>query len=691
MRIVCPLIIPIFTIISLLSYPSTTHASPFNQCPTEAFLIQDTVARIYGVNLATGYYEELSSAMGTNSKINAIGFNFHDDYLYGYGYEERTVVKIGADFIARPLIVSGLPDTSFYVGDVALNRNSYYIYRGGSAYGLYRIDLNQDSSNYLNTVRIVNGSQLNLSIFDFAFHPNNGQLYSVDRNGNLWQINPETGEAINLANVGQSGTFGAVYFDVSGYFYISRNSDGHIFRIDIGAPSPTAEFFAFGPSSGNNDGARCAVAPIVTAQSTIDFGDAPESYGTSIENNGARHELSEDLFLGELSGGSDDGVDFLTGFEIGLDTLINVKAEGNGYVNSWVDWDQNGAFDSDEQIVTDQQMQNGNNKVLIDVPDTAKEGSTWGRIRYSSTTGIGPTGGVSDGEVEDHQIVVTASGISIVSYPGNNSYVTLAYEDSWPRQGDYDMNDVVIAYRTRQYINEDERVVRYDIEGHLLASGAGYHNGFAVQLDNIASTNIDENLIRFKINNELKTGSPLENNGEQDAVVIIMNDVWLHVSPSGNCSYYRTQLGCEQEPRFSFLASLPLIDPINREDAPGDVLNPFIFATPGRYHGEGVGLHPGRSLEVHLKNKNISPRFNVQLFQRFDDNSDLEEGSLFVTDNNMPWAIELPTLWAHPYERIDVMDAYPEFVDFIQSEGNNSPTWYTLPKAMSDRVIINQE
>ncbi len=674
----------------ILLFSSMSYGGPFNSCPTEAFLIQDTVARIYGVNLATGYYQELSNNMGTSGKINAIGFNFHDNYIYGFGYESNTIVKIGSDFIATPLSVSGLPNIAFYVGDIALSHNSYYAYRKGSSYGLYRIDLNENSNNYLTTERIVDGGTLSVNIYDFAFHPNNEQIYSVDRNGILWRIDPLTGQATNLADVGQSGTFGAVYFDVSGQFYISRNSDGYIFRINVNASSPTAEFFAFGPSSGNNDGARCAAAPIISEESTVDFGDAPDSYGTSIESNGARHEISEDLFLGDAAGGSDDGIDFITGFETGLDTLVNVRATGGGYLNSWIDWNQSGSFDENEQVVIDQQMQEGNNRILIDVPDNAEKGSTWGRTRYSSTPGIGATGGVSDGEVEDHQVIITPSGVSLISYPGSNNYVTLAYEDSWPQLGDYDMNDVVVAYRTRLYIDEDDNVVRYDIEGKLLAYGAGYHNGFAVQLDNVAGNNIADNLIRFEVNGELQIASPLEEVGEQDAVLIVADDFLPYITRTDNCFFYRTEIGCEQEPVFSFFISAPLINPIHKDDAPSDILNPFIYATPWNYHGEGFPWQPGRSLEIHLKNKKVSPTFNTEYFKMYDDNSDGEAGNTFISSNNMPWAMVLPTLWAHPYERIDLIKAYPEFIEFITSEGIENKTWYTLPKAINDRVIINQ-
>lgn len=676
----------------VLSASITTQAQSFDNCPTEAFLVQDTTARLYSVNLATGFYEEVASAMGTTGKINAIGFNVHDNYLYAFGYQSKTVVKIGADYQAVPLSVSNLPDVSFYVGDVSLTENSYYAYRSGGSYGLYKIDLSEDSEHYLDAQRVIDGSSLNLRIFDIAFHPDNNALYSVNSGGDLIKVDASDGSAITIGNVGESGTFGAVYFDPNGNFYISRNSDGFIFRINVNEANPTAEFFAFGPSSGNNDGARCAIAPLVSENSTIDFGDAPSSYGVGIEDNGARHEISENLYLGQNVSGEDDGVDFVTGFETGLDTLINVDATGEGYLNGWVDWDNSGSFEDSEIVIENKQMENGDNRILIATPTDAVGGKTWVRIRYSSTQDIGPNGGVSDGEVEDHEIEITPSGISIVSYPSANSYVSIAYEDNWPERGDYDMNDVVMAYRTKQYIDENERTLRYDIEGHVLAVGASYHNGFAVQLDGIETSNVNENLVRFEINNVEQNTSPLENNNESDdAVIILTDDLWDNLTASPSCSFYRTQLGCEEAQEFSFYTSIPLITSVAQDSAPTKLLNPFIFATPGHYHGDSFTEQPGRSLEIHLKNKKVSSRFNQDFFNLAQDRSDYANMNTFLNTNNMPWAIELPITWSHPREHIDLIDAYPEFSTYVESMGEDNKTWYIFSKSVQDKIIDNND
>lgn len=675
---------------------SFSYADSFENCPSFAYLVQGSPAKFYGVNLATGYFNELSNSMGTSSSLNAIGYSRLDNYIYGYSSEFRTIVKIGDDYQANPLVINGLPDTTFYVGDVSNTGSDYYMYRSGGNAGLYKVPLESSNANNYTAERIVDGLSLNLTIFDFAFHPLSNILYAVSRSGDLMQIDPENGNYRNLGNVGEAGTFGAVYFDGNGDFYISRNDDGYIFRIDVDAETPAALFFAFGPSSSTNDGARCASANLVDENSTVDFGDAPDSYGTSLDNNGARHEISPDIYLGDNTGGEQDGTDFITGFETGLDTLINVRAQGEGYLNAWVDWDQDGSFDEQDHAIVDYKTNNGNNRMLVHVPSNAKEGTTWTRFRYSSKQGIGAKGGVSDGEVEDYTLQITPSGVRVVSYPSSGDFVSLAYEDNWPTVGDYDMNDVVMAYRTRKYIDENNRVIRYDIEGQLLAMGAGYHNGFAVQLDGVNTDNINKILMRYEINGVNKNDdsnsfSPLElNNDDETAVIIVSNDLWSEITVSASCSYYRTSDSCTRKEPYNFVVSIPLIQSMDINEAPSDVLNPFIFASPGWYHGDDFSSPPGRSLEIHLKNKPVSPKFDSDFFNLADDYSDVANGLTFLTANNMPWALQMPTLWSHPKERIDLNRAYPKFIEFVESSGQDASTWYTSDYVISDNIITNE-
>ena len=116
-------------LLAALATPNPAIAGPFSECPIEAFLIQDRYAQAYGVTLGTGYYQLLASDLGTNNKLNAAGFSYHDAYLYAWSNEHGAPVRIGDDYQIEPLTTNGLPATSFYVGDVSVQDNAYFVSR----------------------------------------------------------------------------------------------------------------------------------------------------------------------------------------------------------------------------------------------------------------------------------------------------------------------------------------------------------------------------------------------------------------------------------------------------------------------------------------------------------------------------------------------------------------------------------
>ncbi len=678
---------------SAMSWQS--QATPFTECPTPAFLVQKNTAEMFGVNLATGYYQTLASNMGTSGKVNAMGFNLHDNYMYGWSREFATLVRIGADYQIEPLALSGNdPKLTFFVGDVSLAENAQYLYQRGSGKGLYRVSLDASATDYLQWQKLVDGDSLNINIFDFAFHPNRHELYSVDSNGRLWMIDPQSGNASQLGNVGQTGTFGAVYFDVEGTLYISRNKDGLIFRIDVDADQPVAELFAQGPSSSNNDGARCAIAPIVEPGSAdIDFGDAPASYGTLLSDNGARHQLaSAQLRLGQQVDGEvdakaypqsddagfwfddEDGVVFISPLQAGADFLMVVQASASGFVSGWFDTNGNGQFDANEQLLADAPVTSGDNVFLLPVPADAVEGETWSRIRFSSVTGLAATGGAPDGEVEDHPIYISDQDTRVSFYPGLQQKATLAFEDNWPMAGDYDLNDLVVRFQSRQVSDGENNMVRWELEGEVVAMGASFHNGLAFRLSGVDPANIDQSLIRFEVNGELQSQSPLEPVAGE-AVLVLSSDLKAHFPKQGSCDFFRTEQGCHGSGSFSFSLRVPFKDGLSANDFPAAPYDPFIFASQ-QSRSPVFEVSPGRGLEIHLKNQQPTTMADVSLWNLLDDFSQPSSGLYYQSSNGMPWAIVIPYPWQHPMERVDISAAYPLFAGFAQSSGAINSNWY---------------
>lgn len=74
--------------------------------------------------------------------------------------------------------------------------------------------------------------------------------------------------------------------------------------------------------------------------------------------------------------------------------------------------------------------------------------------------------------------------------PSLNDFYTLAYEDLWPGQGDYDFNDLVVDYNFNEITNGDNEVVEIVATFYVRAVGGAYNNGFAIQFDNLTPSDI---------------------------------------------------------------------------------------------------------------------------------------------------------------------------------------------------------
>ncbi|CAM4037731.1 MULTISPECIES: DUF6923 family protein [Flavobacterium] len=239
--------------------------NPFN-CDYNAYLFQYN--DVYSIDLASGNSYLVATDV-TPGNINAAAYNPADGYIWGYlNSPDKTIVRIGQDFATTTYYIPELTSGNKYVGDIDSN-GIYFLKAGGATY--YKVDLNPSSPNYGLYISTESLSQ-GISVHDWAFNANDGYLYTVEQNSNiLYRIDSSNGSVIPLGEVpilsGLSYTYGAVYFDASGNFYVSANQTGTIYMIKnvqnlTGSNGMTSNLFAFGPSSSSNDGARCPTAPV---------------------------------------------------------------------------------------------------------------------------------------------------------------------------------------------------------------------------------------------------------------------------------------------------------------------------------------------------------------------------------------------------------------------------------------------
>jgi LruC domain-containing protein len=245
-------------------------------------------------------------------------------------------------------------------------------------------------------------------------------------------------------------------------------------------------------------------------------------------------------------------------------------------------------------------------------------------------------------------------------YPaeGDNSWGSLAFEDYWPFQGDYDFNDMVIDYRFNLVTNGSNLVIDVDGYFRLRAIGASFSNGFGIEFPFMADSvevlsvlPVDLNLVQESSNGQL--------------VLLFFDSALDYMSPVGEEAFVNTDPleSSVDNFLFSFNMTLTPTQNINYLDwlAP---FNPFIFV-----NGE-------RGKEVHLPGFPPTEAADRSYFGIGDDDSNLLEERYYKTVQNLPWAINIPSVWTYPQEQISITEAYYFLDEWATSGGDDHTDWY---------------
>ncbi|SHF87314.1 conserved repeat domain-containing protein, partial [Pedobacter caeni] len=169
----------------------------------------------------------------------------------------------------------------------------------------------------------------------------------------------------------------------------------------------------------------------------LDFGDAPNSYGTRLIDNGPRHALDSRLRIGATTDGEPDGQPVAAGANAngtngdGLDEdafanlpvlttaatsysmtvpVINTTGVAARMI-AWVDFNKNGTFEASEGLLVS--VPNNATSVVLNWTGLANltAGLTYARLRLTTDpVSTATTGGaMTDGEVEDYSVMIERS------------------------------------------------------------------------------------------------------------------------------------------------------------------------------------------------------------------------------------------------------------------------------------------
>ncbi|WP_374295226.1 GEVED domain-containing protein, partial [Acinetobacter sp.] len=401
--------------------------------PLTAFMCQPNIYMTQGNNSNTALYELTISGVNQVSRspaigssyptINALGYNPKDGYLYAIRLSDHSLVRIGDNGTQVNLgLVSGLPTVGVtqYVAGSFDDDGKFYVIANGAGRALQIIDVEQ------RTVIGTGGTTPKAIHGDIVIN-DDGYAYGISH------LTSSDSTPVRIPLTGGMGTtigpsiglgLGAGYLDTNNGMYFSDNASNDIYRLDPTDGSLRRIAIAVPPEvMSQNDGAFCreAIFPV----RPIDFGDAPDSYGSP------SHTIVTGILLGSINTAEDepynsasasgdvgdDGVT-LPSFVASQTAQVTVVATGSGgMLQAWVDWNGNGVFDSNEQIATnladnsglDTNPASGTIVFNVNVPATAVAGNTFARFSWSTVSNVSATSDlVVNGEVEDYQVTVVS-------------------------------------------------------------------------------------------------------------------------------------------------------------------------------------------------------------------------------------------------------------------------------------------
>ena len=245
---------------------------------------------------------------------------------------------------------------------------------------------------------------------------------------------------------------------------------------------------------------------------------------------------------------------------------------------------------------------------------------------------------------------------------------TLAYEDLWPSEGDYDLNDLVLGYTIDETLHANGDIKDISASFEIRARGASLENGFAISLDGLAA-NVAQTATISRNGGDAEA---LSAEDEQSKLVfnLLANAHPETVITQGDaCEFFNTEPACKPAAQGGTFTMSVVFDTPQARDALGYApYNPFLYRSADR------------GLEIHLPDMAPTDLSNTALLGTEDDASDAAAGVYYKTSKGLPWALNIPAAsWRYPAETLGVTDMYLDFFTWAQSGGTEKADWYLNP------------
>lgn len=283
------------------------------------------------------------------------------------------------------------------------------------------------------------------------------------------------------------------------------------------------------------------------------------------------------------------------------------------------------------------------------------------------------------------------------------------FEDNWPIQAnqDNDLNDVVFEYDFKVTECQDEQLLAAQgyKEGLKLtldvrAKGGRFPTKLGVVLEGLDSQYIDGTVTRIV----LKKGQGMEEewavgttsaearktfNGKSQycKVTVDTNNGTPVITMDGladlgdNTNFFQTT-------RNYIIEGLPML---RAEITFKGKLRSELSAAEGAaqlqaYRGsildtkkQNFFIVTNGGKEIHMKG--YQPTYTYSTKYEADSQGEMAEGTTYSNKNGFVWGIKVPVGAKHAYEKVLFDDAYPEYREWVNSNGTDKQDWYLYPNA----------
>ena len=249
-------------------------------------------------------------------------------------------------------------------------------------------------------------------------------------------------------------------------------------------------------------------------------------------------------------------------------------------------------------------------------------------------------------------------------YPSKDNFGSLAFEDMWPSQGDYDFNDIVVDYNFDQVTNGQNKVVQIKVRALVTAMGGYYQNGFGIQLpvspkliSGVTGTSIHGSYI-------VQNSNGTESGQSKATIIIFDNGFNLLPYPGGGKVGVNTTKGAPYVTPKELNITISLTAPVSLNEIGLPPYNPFMIKDSKRAY------------EVHLIDNLPTDLAGIKILGTSDDNSNPSTGKYYSTKNNLPFAIDISSHFDYPVEKTEVTMAFFKFVPWGESSGSQYWDWF---------------